>query len=84
VADPWPVLLGDLLDPTPGRAVLRDRAAWLVGIYAFGVAADVVERGCRRKTDADAVTRGMTGSVVACTLWVVALELLTAVWVFRR
>ena len=31
----------------------------------------------------DAVTRGMTGSVVACTLWVVALELITVVWVLR-
>ena len=35
------------------------------------------------KPEADAVTRGMTSSVVACTLWVVAWELVTVLVVFR-
>ncbi|MCA9669286.1 MAG: ATP-binding cassette domain-containing protein [Myxococcales bacterium] len=84
VADPWPLLLGDLLDPEPNRAVLRSRALWLCGIYACGVAAEVVFRSTLRKDSADDVTRAMTGSVVIATLWVVALELVTAMWVFRR
>ena len=44
-------------------------------LYAWGIAADVVAKGSAPKPDADAVTRGMTASVVSCTLWVVALEL---------
>jgi len=84
LANPWPILLGDIIDPEPKRAMLRTRTAWLVGIYAVGIAADVIYRGTARKDRADDVTRGMTGSVVACTLWVVALELITAMFVFRR
>ncbi len=53
-------------------------------MYAWGIAADVVAKGTAAKPDADAVTRGMTASVVACTLWVVALELATVVWVLAR
>jgi len=84
LANPWPILLGDIVDPEPGRRVLRTRAAWLIGVYAVGIAADVVYRGTQRKDRADDVTRGMTGSVVACTLWVVSLELITALFVFPR
>ena len=40
-------------------------------------------KGGGPKPEADAVTRGMTSSVVACTLWVVAWELLTVLVVFR-
>ena len=39
----------------------------------------VVAKGGAPKPEADAVTRGMTASVVACTLWVVAWELFTVV-----
>lgn len=81
---PWPLLLGDIIDPEPSRELLRSRALWLVGIYAVGIAADVVRRGTTRKDEAEDVTRGMTGSVVACTLWVVFLELFTALLVFPR
>lgn len=84
VVNPWPILLGDLIDPVPGRERLRARAAWLVGIYAVGIASDVVYRGTGRKERADDVTRGMTGSIVSCTLWVVLLELVTAMLVFPR
>lgn len=84
ISNPWPLLVGDLWDPEPAREVLRTRAAWLVGIYSFGIAADVVYRGSARKSEADDVTRGMTGSVVACTLWVVSLELITALLIFAR
>jgi ABC-type multidrug transport system ATPase subunit/ABC-type transporter Mla maintaining outer membrane lipid asymmetry permease subunit MlaE len=84
VQNPWPLLLGDLLDPAPDRWMLRSRAAWLIGLYAVGIAADVVHRGTQRKEQAEDVTRGMTSSVISTTLWVVALELLTALWLWRR
>ena len=75
-------LAGDLIDPVPERATLRNRALWLILLYGPGIAADVVHRGTDLKRRADDVTRAMTGSVVACTLWVVALELGSALILF--
>jgi ABC-type transporter Mla maintaining outer membrane lipid asymmetry ATPase subunit MlaF/ABC-type transporter Mla maintaining outer membrane lipid asymmetry permease subunit MlaE len=83
VADAWPLLTGDLLDPRPERLPYTLRAGFLVWIYAWGIASDVIAKGGAAKPEADAVTRGMTASVVACTLWVVAWELATVVVVFR-
>jgi ABC-type transporter Mla maintaining outer membrane lipid asymmetry ATPase subunit MlaF/ABC-type transporter Mla maintaining outer membrane lipid asymmetry permease subunit MlaE len=83
VADAWGLLTGDLLDPRPERLAYALRAGFLVWIYAWGIASDVVAKGGAAKPEADAVTRGMTASVVACTLWVVAWELATVVAVFR-
>jgi ABC-type transporter Mla maintaining outer membrane lipid asymmetry ATPase subunit MlaF/ABC-type transporter Mla maintaining outer membrane lipid asymmetry permease subunit MlaE len=83
VAEAWPLLTGDLLDPRPERLPYALRAGFLVWIYAWGIASDVVAKGGAAKPEADAVTRGMTASVVACTLWVVAWELATVVVVFR-
>lgn len=78
----WALLTGDLLDPRPERVRYALRAAFLVWIYAWGIASDVVAKGGAAKPEADAVTRGMTSSVVACTLWVVAWELATVLVVF--
>ena len=78
----WELLTGDLLDPRPERLRYTVRAAFLVWIYAWGIASDVVAKGGAPKPEADAVTRGMTASVVACTLWVVAWELATVLAVF--
>jgi ABC-type transporter Mla maintaining outer membrane lipid asymmetry ATPase subunit MlaF/ABC-type transporter Mla maintaining outer membrane lipid asymmetry permease subunit MlaE len=83
VADAWPLLTGDILDPRPERMAYAVRAGFLVWIYAWGIASDVVAKGGAAKPEADAVTRGMTASVVACTLWVVAWELATVIAVFR-
>ena len=83
MADPWPLLTAELVDPRPERAEYTARAFFLVWMYAWGIASDVVAKGSAPKPDADAVTRGMTASVVSCTLWVVALELVTVVWVLR-
>ncbi|MGE0545784.1 MAG: ATP-binding cassette domain-containing protein [Kofleriaceae bacterium] len=79
----WDLLTGDLVDPRPERARYALRAAFLVWIYGWGIASDVIAKGGGAKPEADAVTRGMTSSVVACTLWVVAWELFTVVAVFR-
>ena len=79
----WELLTGDLFDPRPERIAYALRAGFLVWIYAWGIATDVVAKGGAPKPEADAVTRGMTASVVACTLWVVAWELFTVVVVFR-
>ncbi len=79
----WELLTGDLLDPRPERLRYAVRALFLVWIYGWGIASDVVAKGGAAKPEADAVTRGMTASVVACTLWVVAWELVTVVVVFR-
>ncbi len=79
VDNAWQLLTGDLVEPRPERARFAWRALGLVWIYAWGIASDVVAKGGAGKPDADAVTRGMTASVVACTLWVVAWELATVV-----
>lgn len=83
VEDAWPLLTGDLLDPRPERAVYTWRAAFLVWMYAWGIASDVVAKGGAPKPEADAVTRAMTASVVSSTLWVVAWELVTVLVVLR-
>ncbi len=83
MSEPWPLLTAELFDPRPERAEYTARAYFLVWMYGWGIASDVVAKGSAPKPDADAVTRGMTASVVSCTLWVVALELLTVVWVLR-
>jgi len=79
----WDLLTGDLLDPRPERMRYAVRAAFLVWVYGWGIASDVVAKGGAPKPEADAVTRGMTASVVACTLWVVAWELASVLAVFR-
>lgn len=79
----WQLLTGDLFDPRPERAVYTWRAAFLVWMYAWGIASDVVAKGAAPKPEADAVTRAMTASVVACTLWVVGWELVTVLVVLR-
>jgi ABC-type transporter Mla maintaining outer membrane lipid asymmetry ATPase subunit MlaF/ABC-type transporter Mla maintaining outer membrane lipid asymmetry permease subunit MlaE len=83
VPDPWALLTGDVFDPRPERSRYTLRALFLVWIYGWGIASDVVAKGGGPKPEADAVTRGMTASVVACTLWVVAWELVTVVAVFQ-
>lgn len=82
VPDAWALLTADFLDPRPERAQYTMRALFLVWMYAWGMASDVIAKGGGEKPEADAVTRGMTSSVVACTLWVVAWELCTVLWVF--
>ncbi len=79
----WELLTADILDPRPERVRYTVRAAVLVWMYAWGIASDVVAKGGATKLEADAVTRGMTSSVVACTLWMVAWELVTVVVVFN-
>jgi len=83
VTDAWDLLTGDILDPRPERLRYTVRAAFLIWIYGWGIASDVVAKGGAPKPEADAVTKGMTASVVACTLWVVAWELVTVVVVFQ-
>ena len=75
-------IAGDLLDPVPERVTLRARALWLVALYAPGIASDVVWRGTDLKRRSEDVTRAMTGGVVAATLWVVSLELVSALVLF--
>ncbi|HEY4055997.1 MAG TPA: ATP-binding cassette domain-containing protein [Kofleriaceae bacterium] len=80
----WELLTADIVDPRPERVAYALRFLFLVWVYAWGTASDVVAKGGAPKPEADAVTRGMTASVVACTLWVVAWELFTVVVVFAR
>ncbi len=78
----WLLLSSDLLNPRPSQVRFVVRALWLVFIYSGGIAADVVSKGSRDKPSSESVTQGMTSSVVACTLWVVALELASVLWLF--
>jgi ABC-type nitrate/sulfonate/bicarbonate transport system ATPase subunit/ABC-type transporter Mla maintaining outer membrane lipid asymmetry permease subunit MlaE len=79
----WEMLTADVLDPRPERLRYVVRAAFLVWMYGWGIASDVVAKGGAAKPEADAVTRGMTASVVASTLWVVGWELATVLVVFQ-
>jgi ABC-type multidrug transport system ATPase subunit/ABC-type transporter Mla maintaining outer membrane lipid asymmetry permease subunit MlaE len=83
ITNAWELLTGDILDPRPERLRYAVRAAFLVWMYAWGIASDVIAKGGAPKPEADSVTRGMTASVVACTLWVVTWELVTVLVVFR-
>ncbi|MBA3541011.1 MAG: ATP-binding cassette domain-containing protein [Deltaproteobacteria bacterium] len=83
VPDAWDMLTADILDPRPERLRYVYRAAFLVWMYGWGIASDVIAKGGAPKPEADTVTKGMTASVVACTLWVVGWELLSVLVVFR-
>ncbi len=74
----WALLTADFFDPRPERVEYVVRAGFLVWMYGWGIASDVIAKGGAEKKESDDVTRGMTRSVVACTLWVVAWELTTA------
>ncbi len=82
VTGAWELLTADFVDPRPERVRYLVRALFLIWVYAWGIATDVVAKGGAEKRRADDVTRGMTASVVACTLWVVIWELGSAVVVF--
>jgi ABC-type transporter Mla maintaining outer membrane lipid asymmetry ATPase subunit MlaF/ABC-type transporter Mla maintaining outer membrane lipid asymmetry permease subunit MlaE len=83
VSGTWELLTADFLDPRPERARYAIRAGLLVWVYAWGIASDVVAKGGAPKAEADDVTRGMTSSVVASTLWMVSWELVTVMVVFN-
>ncbi len=82
--DAWPLLLGDIFDPRPERSVYVARATFLLWCYGWGIASNVLAMGTSHKRSSDDVTRAMTGSVVSATLWVVALELGSVLWIFSR
>ncbi|MEM7158616.1 MAG: ATP-binding cassette domain-containing protein [Myxococcota bacterium] len=81
-ATAFELISAQLLDPAPGDRPLLARAALLLGLYALGISADAVAKGARDKHSAEAVTASMVRSVMASTLWIVALELLTLPLVF--
>lgn len=78
----YELVTAQLLDPAPGDERLLARAGLLLAIYAVGISADAVAKGAREKHSAEAVTASMVRSVMASTLWIVALELLTLPLVF--
>ena len=80
--DALALVTADLFDPPAERAVFRTRAVVLVLIYAVGIASDAVAKGAQEKTSAESVTAAMVRSVMACTLWVVAIELVSLVVVY--
>ncbi|MCA9691805.1 MAG: ATP-binding cassette domain-containing protein, partial [Myxococcales bacterium] len=80
--DAFAVITADLLDPPPERQVFRARALALVGVYALGIASDAIAKGAEEKSSAEAVTVAMVRSVMACTLWIVAIELVSLALVY--
>ncbi|MCA9711637.1 MAG: ABC transporter permease, partial [Myxococcales bacterium] len=78
----YALVTAQLLDPAPGDGRLLARAGLLLGLYAVGISADAVAKGARDKHSAEAVTASMVRSVMASTLWIVALELLTLPLIF--
>lgn len=82
VPNAYELLTADLFDPRPDRARYLGRAFFLAWMYGWGIASDVIAKGGDEKREADDVTRAMTQSVVACTLWVVLWELGSAIVIF--
>lgn len=80
----WELMTADILDPPPERAVFRVRALGLVGLYALGIAGDAIAKGSRDKHSAEDVTIAMVRSVMVTTLWIVALELGSLVWIYAE
>ncbi len=78
----YEVITADLFDPPAGRAVFRSRGLWLACLYAVGIGADAVAKGAREKKSAESVTVSMVSSVMAVTVWIVGLELLSLVFVY--
>ncbi|MCH9686115.1 MAG: ATP-binding cassette domain-containing protein [Deltaproteobacteria bacterium] len=78
----YELVTAQLLDPSPAEGRLLARAGLLLGLYAVGISADAVAKGARDKHAAEAVTAAMVRSVMASTLWIVALELLTLPLIF--
>ena len=78
----WDLVSADLLDPPPDRAVFRTRMFLLFGLYAVGISSDAIAKGAKSKSSAESVTVAMVRSVMASTLWIVALELLSLMWIF--
>ncbi len=82
VADAFALVTADLFDPPPGRLAFRTRALALVGLYAVGITADAIAKGSSEKSTSEAVTVAMVRSVMACTLWIVGLELLSLLVIY--
>ena len=82
IPDGFHILSIDLLHPRPSRVRFLVRALWLCVLYAGGIASDVIAKANREKPSAESVTHAMTSSVVTATLWVVALELASALLLF--
>jgi ABC-type nitrate/sulfonate/bicarbonate transport system ATPase subunit/ABC-type transporter Mla maintaining outer membrane lipid asymmetry permease subunit MlaE len=61
----WALLTADFVDPRPERVKYLVRAGFLVWMYAWGIASDVVAKGGADKPTSGDVTRAMTRSVVA-------------------
>lgn len=78
----WELLTADIIDPPPDRAVFRVRALGLIGAYALGIAGDAIAKGSREKHSAEDVTIAMVRSVMVTTLWIVALELGSLLWIY--
>ena len=79
----WAVLTSDVLDPAPERLPYRTRAAWLIGVYATGIATLVVARSSGDRVSAAQVTDAMTSVVIRSTLLVVVVELVSVLWLFQ-
>lgn len=78
----WELVSADLVDPPADRVVFRTRMVVLFALYAVGIASDAVAKGAKPKASAESVTVAMVRSVMASTLWIVAIELLSLVWIF--
>jgi len=69
------LLTADFVDPAPSRGPFLVRGAWLVLMYAIGIASIVVSSGRAPKQRSEDVTKAMTSAVMRATLMVVVLEL---------
>ncbi len=78
IEQPLSLLTSDLLDPHPSRSHNLRRMVLLIVLYSGGLASSAIAWGLSLKSTADSVTRAMTSNVVYSTIWVVMLELLTA------
>ncbi|MCC6646100.1 MAG: ATP-binding cassette domain-containing protein [Polyangiaceae bacterium] len=70
-------LLSNFVDPAPGQLVPVIRMSCLIALYAVALPSITVARAVEPKRSSDDVTSAMTSAVMRCTLFVVAMELLS-------
>jgi ABC-type transporter Mla maintaining outer membrane lipid asymmetry permease subunit MlaE len=73
----YEIVTAQLLDPTQEERRLLVRAGVLLAIYSVGIGADAIAKGAKEKETSESVTVSMVRNVMACTLWIVALELVS-------
>ena len=77
IEDSFDVVTADLRTASANRAELHARFFFLIALYAVGIGADAIAKATTEKRSAEEITTAMVRSVMASTLWIVTIELIS-------